>query len=156
MFCLIWVVIFFNVKAMPAKANPVATQRAKIVEEFGRLDGEVEAFKPKLLRHEKLRSVILDWYPGLAGEEEATAPGLTCDVVISARDKIRSVTPAGKLKLFRLWGQKGFIARAVVLLKSLPDPKDDAGLYTVGALTGPRHLHVVPRDPAAATKKRAA
>ena len=37
-----------------------------------------------------------------------------------------------------------------MLLKSLPDAKDEAGLYTVQAYTGPRHLRVVAKARAAA------
>jgi hypothetical protein len=74
---------------------------------------------------------------------------LSCDVLISARDNVRSVTMAGKQKLFRLWGPKSFIAKATVLLKNLPDPKDEEALYTIQALTGPRHLHVMTRANAA-------
>lgn len=138
-------------KSEPAQWN----QRAKIIEEFAALDQEVANFKPRLFRHQKLRELILGWYPGLAPEEEALAAGANYDIVVSAKDNIRSVTEAGKQKLFRLWGSKEFVARATVLLKSLPDAKDEAGLYTVQALTGPRHLRVISKaqraaaDPAA-------
>jgi hypothetical protein len=60
------------------------------------------------------------------------------------------VTEDGKKSLYRLWGSREFVARAIVLLKSLPDPKDEAGLYTVQALTGPRHLRVSAKARAAA------
>ena len=113
------------------------------MEEFAQLDRELDNWKPKEYRRAKLRQIILGWYPELAAEEEITVPGQTCDVVISGRDRLRSVTPAGKKKLFQLWGPKEFISRAVILLKALDDPQDVEGLYTVEALTGPRHLHVV-------------
>jgi len=125
-------------------------QRVKLIDEYAALDREVTEFKAKIFRHQKLRELILDWYPGSSPEEEITVPGANYDIVISARDKIRAVTEAGKQKLFRLWGSREFVARAAVLLKSLPDPKDEAGLYTVQALTGPRHLRVVAKAKAAA------
>lgn len=137
-------------KTKPAPAAAQWNQRLKLIEEFALLDQEVSNFNPKLFRHRKLRELILDWYPGASPEEEVTVPGINCDIVISARDLIRSVTLQGKQKLYRLWGSKDFIAKATVLLKSLPDPKDEAGLYTVQALTGPRHLRVVAKSRAAA------
>jgi hypothetical protein len=134
------------------KPNPVAqwNQRAKLIEEFAALDQEISDFKPKLFRYSKLRELILDWYPGASPEEEIIAQGLNSDILISARDKVRSVTIEGRQKLYRLWGAREFVARAIVLLKSLPDSKDEAGLYTVQALTGPRHLRVVSKARAAA------
>lgn len=125
-------------------------QRLKLIEEFAALDQEISNFKPKLFRHSKLRELILDWYPGASPEEEVNVPGVNCDIVISARDKVRSVTDEGKKKLYRLWGSREFIARATMLLKSLPDPKDAAGLYTEQAMTGPRHLRVIAKARAAA------
>ena len=136
-----------------AKSQPAQlSQRMKLIEEFATLDQEIELLKPKLSRHQMLRSLILDWHAGAAAEEEITIPGVTCDIVVTARDRVRAVTQAGKLKLYRLWGAKDFIAKAIVLLKSLPDPEDGGGLYTVRAMTGPRHLRVVAKArPAADT-----
>jgi hypothetical protein len=125
-------------------------QRLKLIEEYAALDQEISNIKPKLFRHGKLRELILAWYPGAAPEEEITVPGVNCDVLISARDKIRAVTEPGKQKLYRLWGPREFIAKSTMLLKALPDPKDEAGLYTVQALTGPRHLRVIAKARAAA------
>jgi hypothetical protein len=121
-----------------------------LIQEFAELDREIENYLPRIQRHSKLRSLILEWHKDLLPEAELLVPGLSCDILISARDKMRSVTPEGKRALFQLWGQKGFLARSTVLLKSLPDPKDESGLYTVQALTGPRHLHVMARPAAAA------
>ena len=139
---------------MPSKTKASAAaqwnQRAKLIEEFAALDQEISNFKPKLFRHSKLRELILDWYPSASPEEEITVPGLNYDILITARDKIRAVTLEGKQKLYRLWGSREFVARAVMLLKSLPDAKDEAGLYTVQALTGPRHLRVIAKSRAAA------
>lgn len=129
-------------KARNAGALAQRNQRAKLVEEFARLDAELDAVYAKIQRHKKLRELILDWYPDLPAEDQAVAEGATCDIVISARDKIRSVTLEGKRKLFKLWGSRDFIARSAVFLKFLPDPEDPKGLFTVQALTGPRHLHV--------------
>jgi hypothetical protein len=140
--------------AMPGKTEKAEkarwNQRAKLIEEFALLDQEVANFKPRLFRHQKLRELILEWYPGQAPEEEIVVPGTNCDIVITARDKIRAVTSQGKTKLYTLWGSKAFIAKSTILLKVLPDPKDAAGLYTVQALTGPRHLRVVAKPRSAA------
>jgi len=130
-------------------------QRQKLVQEFAELDREIDLIKPRLFRHQKIRQLILSWLPSdLAPEEEATVPGITCDILISSRDKVRQVTEDGRKKLFKLWGPRSFIAKCLVHLKDLPDPKDDDGLYTVQALAGPRHLHVIAkgepgREPAA-------
>lgn len=131
---------------MPRKANsvdPRTIQRLKLIDEFIDLDRQVDDFRPLQTRHQKLRELILDWHPNLAPEDEALISGSNRDILISSRDKLRKVTAAGKLKLFKKWGAKGFVARAEVLLRSLPDPKDELGLYTQTTLSGPRHLHVV-------------
>lgn len=134
-----------TVKRKSATPAGQASQRQKLIEEYITLHREVEDFKPRLYRFEKLRQLILDWYPSVSPEEEITLSGEICDILISSRDKVRSVTPEGKKKLFKLWGPHGFVAKAVVLLKSLPDPTDREGMYTQQAYTGPRHLHVVTR-----------
>ena len=54
--------------------------------------------------------------------------------------------PSRQEKLFKLWGAPAFIAKSLMLLKALPDPKDEASLYTVQAPTGPRHLQVIDRE----------
>jgi hypothetical protein len=137
-------------KSQPAAAQ--WNQRRKLIEEYVALDEVVANFKPTIFRHQKLRELILEWYPAAAPEEEIVVPGTECDIIISARDKIRAVTPEGKQKLYRLWGAKDFIAKSVMLLKFLPDPKDEAGLYTTQAMTGPRHLRVIAKArPAADT-----
>jgi hypothetical protein len=132
-----------------AQAHPVSHQRVKLLEEFAALDQEVANFKPRLLRHEKLRSLILDWNPDLPPNEEETLTSKTCDIIITSRDRIRSVSLKGKQALFKLWGTQDFVATAVVHVKSLPDPEDKDGLYTVQAPTGPRHLKVIRREQAA-------
>jgi hypothetical protein len=115
-------------KAKPQPAAAQWNQRAKLIEEFAALDEQVSNFKPTMFRHQKLREVILGWYPHSSPEDEITVPGQNYDILISSRDKVRSVSPEGKAKLYRLWGSRDFIAKSVVLLKSLPDPKDEAGL----------------------------
>jgi hypothetical protein len=137
------------IKAGPSRKKGPDSQRHKLIEEFASLDREIENYLPRIQRHQKLRQLILDWHKDALPEEEITVAGATCDILISSRDKIRTVTPEGKRKLFRLWGPKAFIARSQVLLKALPDPKDEDGLYTEQALTGPRHLHVMARANAA-------
>lgn len=144
---------------MPRKAkssDPRALQRLKLIDEFIALDRQVDDFKPIQFRHSKLRELILEWHPGLAPEDEAMIPGTTYDILISSRDKLRSVTAAGKEKLFKKWGAKGFVAKATVLLKLLPDPKDELGLYTQTTLSGPRHLHVIAKGQKAAAASPAA
>lgn len=126
-----------------AKSTPKThwNQRQKLVEEFIELDREIDAIKPKLLRHEKLRDLILSWHSEIPPEDEVTVSGKSWDILITCRDKLRTVTLDGRKKLFRIWGARDFIAKANVFLKSLSD--DELGLYTVQAMTGPRHLHVV-------------
>ena len=129
-------------KPKPA-ISPQWNQRLKIIEEFALIDREVRNFKPRLLRHEKLRNLILEWHADLPPEEDCTIKGKTCDIILSSRDRVRSVTLNGRKALYKLWGARNFIAKSTMLLKFLPDPKDELGLYTVQALTGPRHLQVV-------------
>lgn len=122
-----------------------------MVEEFAALDREIANFKHKLSRHEKLRSYILEWNKDLAPDQERTIQSKTCDIIITSRDLMKSVTVEGKKALFKLWGRDSFIAKANVLLKMLPDPEDPDDLYTVQASTGPRHLRVVERAQSAAS-----
>lgn len=129
----------------PQKPAGQASQRQKLIQEYIALDREVQDFKPRIYRHEKLRQLILDWYPSVSPEEEITVQAENCDIVISSRDKVRSVSAEGKKKLWKLWGPRDFIAKCHVHLKSLPDPDDREGLYTQQAYTGPRHLHVMTR-----------
>jgi hypothetical protein len=134
-------------RAKPKPAvDPRWKQRIKLIEEYATLDRAVRNFKPLALRHEKLRNLILEWHSAVRPEDEATLRGKSCDIIISSRDKVRSVTLAGRKALYKLWGPRDFIARSVVLLKSLPDPKDESSLYTVQAPTGPRHLQVIDRE----------
>lgn len=132
------------------KPTPIlSAQRAKLAEEFAALDQQVANFKPRLLRHEKLRALILSWNPNLPPDEEETIQSKTCDIIITSRDKIRSVSVEGRKALCKLWGIRDFIANTIVYVKSLPDPEDKDGLYTVQAPTGPRHLKVITREQAA-------
>ena len=134
-------------RAKPKPAvDPRWNQRARIIEEFAVLDREVRNFKPRLLRHEKLRNLILEWNSFLPPEGETKLIGKSCDIIISSRDRVRSVTLAGRKALYKLWGANAFIAKSIVLLKAIPDPKDEASLYTVQAPTGPRHLQVIDRE----------
>jgi len=137
-------------------ATGTLSQRKKLVDEFISLDAEVAGFKHKQFRHEKLRSLILDWYPELPPDDEVTVPGTAFDVLISSRDRMRTVTLGGKKRLLKLWGPAGFLERALVLLKHLPDPRDEAGEYTQQASTGPRHLHVVAKGDKAIQQTTAA
>jgi hypothetical protein len=125
------------------KAKGPVAQRLKLVDEFIQLEEIIDNFKPQIFRHGKLRSLILEWYHELNADEQAIVAGTDHDIVISCRDRIRSVTIEGRQKLFQKWGQRKFIATAVVLLKSLPDPTDPLNLYSEQTLSGPRHLHVV-------------
>lgn len=137
-------------KAGKKTDQAVPNQRRKLIDEFINLDAEVDAFKHKQFRHSKLRELILGWYPHLAPEEEARLAGTEWDILISSKDRIRKVTLAGKQRLFKEWGRQEFIAQAVVLLKSLPDSRDEEGKYSMQSLSGPRHLHVIGKGQASA------
>lgn len=134
--------------AKPRIVTPVwPQQRRKIVDEFARLDREIGVIKPQILRHSRLRELILSWYPSVSGDEEIISHGVESDIAISQRDTIRQVTPAGKQKLLTLWGPERFARTAKIELKSLPDQEDPRGLYTAKARTGPRHLRVTKPSP---------
>jgi len=137
----------------PKDTPSIQSQKLKLVEEFAQLDREISNFKHKISRHEKLRGLILEWNQDLPADDERTLTAKTCDIIITSRDRIRSVTLAGKKALLKLWGTNRFIAKCQVHLKSLPDPKDEDGQYTVLESTGPRHLKVVERAQAATTAR---
>jgi hypothetical protein len=115
------------------------------VEEFAKLDFEIQAFKAKIKRHQDLLDEILGYFQTLDGGKPAKAEGTTFDVIISAADNKREVTPAGKQKLKKLWGAVQFLKNCSISLKHLPDPKDTGNLYSISERTGPRHLSPVPR-----------
>lgn len=127
-----------------AKLIELAQPKIAIIDEFGKLDAEIAAFKPKLQRHQELRETILAWHQALPAAQSAEEAGKTCKVLVMPRDNERVITVEGKRKLYRLWGASDFLERCKIALKQLPDPKDPGGKYTAQERTGPRHLKVIP------------
>ena len=119
--------------------------RAPVVDEYAALDAELARLRPVITRHEKLRELILGWYPNLPAEAGTTVDGSDATVVITPRDNERKVTSDGKIRLQKLWGPRTFADKCIVYLKNLPDPEDHEGLYTELNCTGPRHLKAFPR-----------
>jgi hypothetical protein len=124
----------------PGNPVPIDSARRASVDRYARLDGAIVAFKATVAEHRDLREEILGWYPDLAPEADATAPGAVFDVVVTARDNEREVTPQGMRKLSKMLGLTEFFRRCRYPLKQLPDAKDPANLYTMQERTGPRHL----------------
>jgi hypothetical protein len=124
---------------------PIDSARAARVDDYVRLDGKITAFKPILNEHRAAREEILGWYPELLGSESVTAPGALFDVLVTARDNERSVTPLGKRKLSKMLGLPEFFRRCAFPLKHLPDPTDPYSLFSEQLRTGPRHLKPVPK-----------
>jgi len=130
---------------MTSGSKRPAVSRADLVDEFAQLDTELNSLKGKTKRRDDLRETILGWHADLPADQQTTENGHYYDVIVSLPDNRRVFTMAGKRKLFRLWGSTKFIERCAIALKFLPDPKDEAGEFTVNGRTGPRHLEVLPR-----------
>ncbi len=126
------------------------SSKSALVDRYGQLDTELARldaqhhYKAKESQKQTLRETILEWHKDLAGDKETIEHGIEWDVRITARDNQRVVSIDGKKKLRKLWGVTKFLEACSVILKSLPDPKDAAGLYTVNDRTGPRHLKPLP------------
>ncbi len=142
--------------ASPEVAN-ILEGRRELVDEWAKLDQEITiALAPlqgKIKRLSDLRELFLKWLPkDLPGEKEHFFDGEESRLLVSICDNRTEVTYAGKLKLKRLWGAKKLLETMTLACKLLPDPKDEAGLYTLKARTGPRHLKAIPRPNEAASQ----
>ena len=62
----------------------------RLIDEYGELDRQVQAFKPKADRHEKLKGIIKSWYDDAPADATAIAEGSLYDVQVGVRAKERT------------------------------------------------------------------
>lgn len=93
--------------------------RASIVDEYGELCRELDAFKPKIDRKEALGREIRGWYDSASPHVAYIETGSNFEVQISPRSNERKVTSWSKV--FKILGKVEFLKWATITLKDL-DP----------------------------------
>ena len=128
-----------------ANARIALAQRAAIIDEYGKLDAELNAMKPKEKRHEQLRKAIMSWSADLAADEAAELQGSRYSVQISACSMARKIRSMIKLKA-RL-GQKIFFDLCRLSLEELDKriPVPEIEQFVETTQTGRRSLVVIPK-----------
>ena len=120
-----------------------AQERAAVVDEYGRLDRELEAVKPKIKRMEQLRSQIQSWYDKEDAAAEFRADGSEYTVGVGPRTLERKIISMKELKT-RL-GLVRFLQFAKFPLSVLDEiiaPADQSTLVSSDR-TGSRRLEVI-------------
>ena len=142
-------------KMQPALILPVgppsASERARVVDEFGRLSLQLESVKSLQMRHEQLRQRIAGWYQDSDPEATASVDGAQFSVLIGPKASKRSVSDMDLI--FRRLGAGKFlsvVSLSFERLDLLMLPADQADCVTVER-TGPRTIRPVPKfaEPAA-------
>ena len=78
-----------------------------MIDEFGLLSQQMEAFKPTEERHKQLRAQIAAWWDDQPANQAFLEEGERFTLEISERAHTRTITNMGKL--FRMLGQKLFL-----------------------------------------------
>lgn len=130
---------------IPIYKRPSQTQAARLVDEFGRLDAELRAIKPKQQRHEQLRRQIASWYEDEDASREFVVAGRHYTVEISARAKERRIRSM-KALLDRL-GYPVFLKLCTFPLKVLDEhfPAADRADLVEETYTGARRVTAIPK-----------
>jgi hypothetical protein len=129
---------------MKQVADISAKKRSLVVEEFGALDAEVTAFKPKKDRHEQLRKEMQGWHENSPASQAFTEESENYTVVIGERANERAVT--NMKGLIRYLGS----AAAKLLRINLKDfdenvPLPDRQKFLTEGQTGSRKVKVIPK-----------
>lgn len=104
-------------KVVSISAAPV--NKAVVVDEYGRLDAELKAVKPKEARHEQLRETIQSWYESADPEQSFTVDGSRYTVELSARANERKIKSIQAL--YKRFGIREFLKLVTVSLKALEE-----------------------------------
>lgn len=121
------------------------SDRAPIVDEFGRLSTQLESMKSVQLRHEQLRQRIADWYanedPGQCYSED----GAQFSVQIGPRASKRTVSDLAAI--YDRLGASKFLQISTISLEKLDTlmlPADQADCVRIERI-GPRTVRPIPK-----------
>jgi hypothetical protein len=133
--------------AVPVHPILSSAGRGSIVDEYGALDRDVQAFSPKLRRHKELGSVIRSWFDTSDPEREYLAEGALYNVQVSACANERQVTSWPRV--YRILGKTRFLELARITLKLLERniPEELHAKFIEIKPTGSRRLEPVSRSP---------
>ena len=128
----------------------VKAKRSQVIDEFGELNRQIQAFGPKFERFKELRAEILEWCEDEPADRPVEMQGRCYTLRISARELQRKVKD--KIKAFellsRLIGKKAAVELISIPLKAAIDkfiPAEKHASILTSGNTGPREIDVVER-----------
>ena len=89
--------------------TPITGPSKALLDEFGEVQRQVDAFAPTAAKHKRLRDEIESYYADKDPEQEFTVSGLRYEVQIGPRAKQRTFTARGMALLYRLLGKPKFL-----------------------------------------------
>jgi hypothetical protein len=124
-------------------------QRLAIIDEFGQLQQDVDAFKPKKDRHAELRDQIASWYEKEPARQPFVEHGLRFTLQVSECANERTVSSMSKL--FKFLGVEAFLKLCKLPLGAVDAavPKIRHKEFLTEEPTGPRKIKAVPKFPVA-------
>ena len=136
-------------KILPISAP--LSDRAPVVDEFGRLSTQLEALRPVQARHEQLRQRIADWYAAADPAQCYSEDGAQYSVQVGPKASKRSVSDLALI--YDRLGASKFLQISTISLEKLDTvmlPSDQADCVRIER-TGPRTVRPVPKfaEPAA-------
>lgn len=119
----------------------IATERAARVDEFGELDRQITAMRPRVARLAVLRAEIQSWYAESDAAGTFAVAGELYDVQIGAKAQQR--TPMMQ-KLYRFLGKVKFLENCTFPVSTAD--KLDASAFFQTERSGPRTVTAVARE----------
>ncbi len=120
-----------NTKAEREAEQALATQRKKIVDEFGSLDSELAPLKGKLRRHEELAKLVRSWHADSKKSESVSSAGDRYEVVLSPCGMLTRIP--SMCDVYVALGHDRFLNHASVTIKALEQSGLDSA--AIAALT---------------------
>lgn len=121
-------------------------QRLAIIDEYGDLEAELARVKPKQLRRDELRKLILSWHASADAEALIEEAGHRYTLQIGARENERIVLSMPKLAK-AIGGVKALYEICKVAIGDIDkrlSPSQQKGIVATTA-TGPRKIRAYPR-----------
>jgi len=134
------------------KASAIHFEQQALIDEFGELDRQLQAFQPTAARHRVLREQIMAWAPDLLPAQATTFSSDLYDLHLTARQSERSIVSMPKV--YKAIGKETFLSICSLSLKALEETlgKDRAEAHVAWNQSGPRKLVAVAKaSPARAT-----
>ncbi len=115
-----------------------------LIDEFGALDSELEALKPKKDRHEFLRKQILSWYENEPADQAFAPEGESYVIAITERANERSYKPTAMRRLSKYLGG-AFYSLCSLTLKNFDAnvPEGERHRFVEEAQTGARKVKAI-------------